>query len=212
MGWPMIDAILFDLDGTLIDTESVALKAGHAAFGDLGVAVDIGLMHSLIGVDQPTSRKIIQASLPDLDIARLAQAWDARFNAAILQGLPLKPGAAALLDLAPRPMAIVTSSGRDAAHHKLRLAQIDHHFQHIVTVSDVTRAKPAPEPYLLAAQKLNVSPARCLVFEDSETGAEAAYRAGCIVVQVPDVVPTNGRWAHHVAPDLLAGARQFGLI
>jgi HAD superfamily hydrolase (TIGR01509 family) len=212
MGALMIDAILFDLDGTLIDTESVALKAGHAAFGDLGVGVDMALMHCLVGVDQPTSRKIIQASLPDLDIAQLAQAWDARFNAAILQDLPLKVGAVDLLGLALRPMAIVTSSGQDAAHHKLRLAQIDHHFQHVVTVADVARPKPAPEPYLLAAQKLGVSPTRCLVFEDSETGAEAAYRAGCIVVQVPDIVPTKGRWAHHVAADLLAGARHFGLI
>lgn len=212
MGALMIDAILFDLDGTLIDTESVALKAGHAAFGDLGVGVDMALMHRLVGVDQPTSRKIIQASLPDLDIRQLAQAWDARFNAAILQDLPLKAGAVDLLGLALRPMAIVTSSGQDAAHHKLRLAQIDHHFQHVVTVGDVACPKPAPDPYLLAAQKLGVSPTRCLVFEDSETGAEAAYRAGCIVVQVPDILPTKGRWAHHVAPDLLAGARHFGLI
>lgn len=212
MGALMIDAILFDLDGTLIDTESVALQAGHAAFGDLGVGVDMALMHRLVGVDQPTSRKIIQASLPDLDIRQLAQAWDARFNAAILQDLPLKAGAVDLLGLALRPMAIVTSSGRDAAHHKLRLAQIDHHFQHVVTVGDVARPKPAPDPYLLAAQKLGVSPTRCLAFEDSETGAEAAYRAGCIVVQVPDIVPTKGRWAHHVAADLLAGARHFGLI
>jgi HAD superfamily hydrolase (TIGR01509 family) len=208
----MIDAILFDLDGTLIDTESVAYHAGHAAFADLGFSVDQALMHQLVGVDQPTSRRIIQTHLPDLDITLLAQAWDARFNAAILQDLPLKTGALDLLGLALRPMAIVTSSGRDGAHHKLRLAQIDRHFQHVVTVNDVTRPKPAPDPYLLAAQKLGVDPARCLVFEDSETGAEAAHRAGCIVVQVPDIVPTQGRWAHHVAPDLLAGARHYGLI
>jgi beta-phosphoglucomutase-like phosphatase (HAD superfamily) len=50
------------------------------------------------------------------------------------------------------------------------------------------------------------------VFEDSETGAEAAYRAGCTVVQVPDVVPSEGRWAHHLAPDLLTGARMAGLF
>jgi len=208
----MIDAILFDLDGTLIDTESVALVAGHAAFTELGAEVDIDFMHRLVGVDQPTSRKFIAQTLPDLDIAALTRAWDQRFHAAISQDLPMKLGAQDILRAALRPMGLVTSSGREAAHHKLRLAAIDHHFHTVVTVDDVTQPKPAPEPYLLAAARMGVDPARCLVFEDSETGAEAAHRAGCIVVQLPDVVPTQGRWAHHVAPDLLSGARHYGRI
>jgi beta-phosphoglucomutase-like phosphatase (HAD superfamily) len=81
-----------------------------------------------------------------------------------------------------------------------------------VTVDDVTQPKPHPEPYLLAAQLLGVAPARCLVFEDSEAGSEAAHRAGMVVVQVPDVVPSDGKWAHHLALDLMSGARAAGLI
>lgn len=208
----MIDAILFDLDGTLIDTESVAMATARAAFAELGHRVDETFLHSLVGVDQPTSRKLIQSTLPDLDIAALAAGWDAKFEAAILQNLPLKLGATEVLMAGARPMAVVTSSGRVAAHHKLQLAQIDHYFDDVITVHDVTRPKPAPEPYLLAAARLGVDPARCLVFEDSETGAEAAHLAGCIVVQVPDIVPTQGRWAHHVAADLVAGARHYGLL
>ncbi|MFN3606744.1 MAG: HAD family hydrolase [Cypionkella sp.] len=208
----MIDAILFDLDGTLVDTESVAIAAGQAAFAALGAPVPAQFMHQLIGVDQPTGRARILASHPHLDLDELGRIWDAGFDAGILAGLPLKLGALQLLDAALRPMAIVTSSGRDSAHKKLRLAQIDHHFQHVITLQDVTTPKPAPEPYRLAAQRLGVDPARCLVFEDSETGAEAAHRAGCIVVQVPDIVQTQGRWAHHVAADLLSGARHYGLI
>ena len=212
MGCSMIDAILFDLDGTLIDTEAVALVAGHAAFAEQGAAVDTEFMHRLVGVDQPTSRRFIAQALPQVDIAALTRSWDARFQAAILAGLPMKHGAHDLLGAALRPMGLVTSSGRAAAHHKLRLAKIDHHFSTVITVDDVSQPKPAPEPYLMAAQQMGVDPARCLVFEDSETGAEAAHRAGCIVVQVPDIVPTQGRWAHHVAADLLAGARHYGLI
>mgnify|MGYP006173015307 CR=1 FL=1 len=106
----------------------------------------------------------------------------------------------------------VTSTGREGAHHKLGLAGIAHHFRTVVTFDDVRHPKPAPEPYLLAARLLGVSPARCLVFEDSEAGAEAAHRAGCVVVQVPDVVQASGRWAHHVAPDLMSGARRAGLL
>ncbi len=208
----MIDAILFDLDGTLLDTESVAITAGRAAFAELGHAVDDAFMHRLVGVDQPTSRKFIQSMHPSLDVAALGARWDRHFEAAILDDLPLKPGAREILAAAQMPLAIVTSSGRSAALHKLKLAQIEHHFRLVITVDDVQRPKPAPEPYLMAAAQLGCAPERCLVFEDSETGAEAAHRAGCIVVQVPDLVPTQGRWAHHIAPDLMSGARHYGVI
>ena len=106
----------------------------------------------------------------------------------------------------------MTSTGRVGAHRKLGIAGIAEAFTHVVTLDDVRAAKPDPEPYLLAASLFGVAPARCLVFEDSETGAEAAHRAGCVVVQVPDVVPSRGRWAHHLAPDLLTGARMAGLL
>ncbi len=82
----------------------------------------------------------------------------------------------------------------------------------MVTVDDVARAKPAPDPFLLAARLLGVDPQRCLAFEDSEPGAEAAFAAGMTVVQVPDIVPASGRFAHLVAPDLMAGARAIGLV
>lgn len=212
LGICMIDAILFDLDGTLIDTESVAMVAGRAAFAAVGHEVQDVFLHGLVGVDLPTAGIRIQSAYPHLDLALLNHHWRDGFEAAIATDLPMKLGAKDLLQLALRPMAIVTSSDRLAAHHKLRLAQIDHHFDHVITVDDVSMAKPAPEPYLLAAKRMGVDPARCLVFEDSETGAEAAHRAGCIVVQVPDMLPSQGRWAHHLAPDLLAGARHYGLI
>lgn len=208
----MIDAILFDLDGTLIDTESVAVVTGTAALETLGCRVDLTFMHALVGVDQPTARKRISAAFPQIDIAQLDRTWQSGFEAAILRDLPMKLGALELLTLRLRPMAIVTSSGRQAADKKLRLAKINQYFEHVITVDDVSAPKPAPEPYLLAAARMGVDPARCLVFEDSETGAEAAHRAGCIVVQIPDVVPSTGRWAHYLASDLLAGARHYGLI
>ena len=208
----MFDAILFDLDGTLVDTESIALAAGMAAFAELGHPVDEAFMHGLVGKDLPTAGRIIAQALPTLDQAALQPLWSGAFLAAVAQGLPLKPGAEALLAARLKPMAIVTSSRRTEAVHKLDVAGIAGAFAHVITYDDVTAPKPAPEPYLLAAARLGVAPARCLVFEDSETGAEAAYRAGCRVVQVPDVVPSAGRWAHHLARDLLEGARLAGLM
>jgi HAD superfamily hydrolase (TIGR01509 family) len=208
----MYDALLFDLDGTLIDTESIALATGLAAFAAAGHPVDEEFMHRLVGRDDPTAAAIIRAALPAADLDAINRSWRAAFAEGVERGLPLKPGAAQLLSLARQPLAIVTSTGREGAHRKLAIAGIARSFTHVVTLDDVTTPKPAPDPYLLAASLFGFAPGRCLVFEDSETGAEAAHRAGCIVVQVPDVVPSEGRWAHHLAPDLMTGARMAGLI
>ena len=209
----MYDALLFDLDGTLIDTDSIALATGRAAFAEAGFPVDDAFMHGLIGVDQPTAGHVIRARHPAIDLAALNALWNAGFQQGVDSGLRLKPFATQVLAHAAHlPRALVTSSSRYEAHRKLGLSGLADAFAHVVTLDDVSRPKPAPDPYLLAAQRLGVSPARCLVFEDSETGAEAAHRAGCIVVQVPDVVPSQGRWAHHLAVDLMAGARAAGLL
>ena len=126
--------------------------------------------------------------------------------------MPLKPGAADLLAAPDLPRVLVTSTGREGAHRKLAVAGIAHAFAHVITLHDVSAPKPAPEPYLLAARLLGVNPARCLVFEDSETGAEAAHRAGCVVVQVPDMLPASGDHADHVVATLLEGAQRLGLM
>lgn len=207
----MFKAIFFDLDGTLIDTETLALSAGMAAFAAVGHPVDETFMHRLVGVDLPTAGALIAREMPLIDLAALNSQWDRRFKAEMATGLLLKPGVRHLLEAALLPMAVVTSSGRAQALHKLALTGIAAHFDFVISYDDVTRPKPDPEPYLLAAQRIGVAPAECLVFEDSETGAESAHRAGCHVVQVPDVVPSTGKWAHHLADSMLDGARMAGL-
>jgi len=206
------DAVIFDLDGTLIDTESLSLAAGLDAFASLGAAVEVEFLHCLIGKDRPACARLIGAHRPDLDLVALNTHWRAGFDQRIASGLTAKPGALALVAALRLPLAVVTSSDRDGAIWKLARAGLATAFGHVITLDDVTCAKPAPEPYLLAATRMAVTPARCVAFEDSEAGAEAAQAAGMVVVQVPDLLPTTGRFAHHVVPDLLSGARLVGLI
>jgi HAD superfamily hydrolase (TIGR01509 family) len=208
------DAILFDLDGTLIDTERVAMTTGRDAFAEFGHADVDALLHRLVGVDQPSASGIILSALPDLDLAALTANWQARFDAALRVDIPLKPHAAQVVKtLAQRhDLALVTSSGRMAAMDKLDRTGLLPAFRLVITRDDVRRPKPDPEPYLRAAEQLSATPARCLVFEDSDTGARAAHEAGMVVVQVPDTHAPSGRYAHHIAPDLLAGLALAGLI
>lgn len=81
-----------------------------------------------------------------------------------------------------------------------------------MSFESVTDPKPAPEPYLVAAKGLGINANYCLAFEDTDVGARSALEAGMTVVQVPDLMPSDGRFAHFLAPDLIVGARRAGLV
>ncbi len=213
----MFDAVVFDLDGTLVASEAAAHAVALAVFAEHGHPVTPEVLLSLVGHDEVDSERLLRAALgaeAPLDLLHgvVRQRVRAGFEA---DGVPLRPGARALVEqLAARgmPMAIATSSRSESAEWKLRRADLRTPFRVLVSLDDVVQAKPAPEPFLLAAARLGVDPARCLAFEDSDTGTRAARAAGMTVVQVPDLVPSAGQYASLLAPDLLAGARAVGLI
>ena len=213
---PRFDAVLLDLDGTLVDTESIAVAAGVEALAQMGHDVGPEVIRALVGRDHASGHRMLAEMLgAEIPEAPLDAAWTDAARRRMADGLPLRPGVHALLDrldALEMARAVVTSSKTAGARHKLDRAGLAARLPLVIAFEDVTAPKPAPEPYLAAAARLSVDPARCLAFEDSETGAQAARAAGCLTVQVPDLEPASGRHADHVAETLLDGAALAGLM
>jgi HAD superfamily hydrolase (TIGR01509 family) len=189
-----IEAVLLDMDGTLLDTEKVYCESLLTALTALGYTEGIAaLCHSMIGIPAPACEvMLLEHYGKDFPLADLNCAFAANVDDILKMGLPLKNGAVELLDAlqeAQCPMAIVTSSSRRTADHYLTLAGIRARFETILTRDDVARGKPSPDLFLLAAARLGVKPQSCLAVEDSNPGVTAAHAAGAITIMVPDIVP-----------------------
>jgi HAD superfamily hydrolase (TIGR01509 family) len=211
-----VEAVLFDMDGLLIDTEAVYIDAYHAAARTLGVAMPQALCHAMIGIPTRECQAMIQDHFGP---AFSVEDFHVRFNATAARLLdahvPVKPGAAELLawlDGRGLPLAIATSSRAATAERHLGKAGLRRHFRTIATRYDVERAKPHPDVYLEAARRLGVDPARCIAFEDSNVGLTAAHAAGTMAIMVPDIVPPTPEVrakALHVADDLHAALKML---
>jgi HAD superfamily hydrolase (TIGR01509 family) len=213
------DAVVFDLDGTLVDTESLCNLTGVEACANLGLPVDLPFFEGLAGIDDVTRARLIGEHVGAVvELDAFLEEWDRLCTLRFAEGIPLKDGAVALLEglgAAGLPLALATSSRRGPAAEKIDGAGLGRFFRAVVTFDDVASPKPAPDAYLLACERLGADPARCLAFEDSETGARSARAAGLTVVQVPDLhgaaTRPAGAHAHHVAATLLEGAAWAGL-
>ncbi|MBV2358724.1 HAD family phosphatase [Thalassococcus sp. CAU 1522] len=208
-------AVIFDLDGTLVDSEAVALESANRAARRFGLTMRPDFFHSLVGTDGVTTKARLAAEFGAEIVPAFDAAWGEEFDAIRSAGMALKPGVMdvlAALDTLQLPRAVATSSRRRGAQASLAAAGILERFHTVVTRDCVTNAKPHPEPYLIAAQRLNVPPERCLAFEDSPTGARSAMAAGMRVVVVPDVVRVDDELGHHRAETILHGATLAGLL
>jgi HAD superfamily hydrolase (TIGR01509 family) len=187
-----LQAVLLDMDGTLVDTEGFWWEVEVEVFAALGHTLDDSWRHVVVGGPMTRSAGfLIEATGADIALAELSVLLNAGFEDRIGRALPLMPGAARLLaELAEYeiPTALVSASHRRIIDRVLT-ALGPQHFALTVAGDEVARTKPYPDPYLLAAAGLGVDPARCAVVEDTATGVAAAEAAGCLVVAVPSVAP-----------------------
>ncbi|HWF09075.1 MAG TPA: HAD family phosphatase [Bryobacteraceae bacterium] len=187
-------AVIFDMDGLMLDTEPVYKIAWQRAAESRGFPISDALYFELIGRTRAAGEAILREAFgAGFEVEAFRAACERCETVAFAERLPArKPGLdvlLALLDLHRVPKAVATSTDRPVAEAMLREHGLLNRFRAMVTGSDISNGKPAPDIFLLAARRLGVAPATCLVLEDSEAGIVAASRAGMHVYAVPDLKP-----------------------
>jgi len=187
-----VEAVLFDMDGLLLDTEVIYIAAMQASARAVGREMPLDFCHSMIGVPGHDCNVMIERYFGvGFSISDYRAHFSGHVRRLLDEGIPLKPGAVELLDfLIERnlPVAVATSANRTTAEHHLGKAGLLGRFHALATRDDVVRAKPHPDVYLEAARRLGVAPERCIAFEDSNIGLSAAHAAGAMAFMVPDIL------------------------
>lgn len=190
-----LDAVIFDMDGLLLDTEAAHRETMIATAAAMGAALPEAVFLSLVGIHRDANRRTLAAHFgPDFALDAFYAESDARFEAVVAAGMPTRPGARLILDhlvAAGVPRGVATSTASPEAEQRLARAGLLHLFDTVVTRSDVANPKPAPDPYLLAAERLGARPAHCVALEDSHNGVRAAAAAGMAVIMIPDLLPAT---------------------
>ncbi|MFI0776090.1 HAD family hydrolase [Streptomyces sp. NPDC021212] len=187
-----LQAVLLDMDGTLVDTEDIWWDAEVSIFAELGHALAEEYREVVVGGPMARSASfLIEATGADIALAELSGLLNSRFTELLDGTVPMLPGARRLLtELGAHgvPTALVSASHRRVMDRLLRSIGPEN-FALTVAGDEIGRTKPHPDPYLFAAAGLAADPARCVVIEDTATGVRAAEAAGCQVLAVPSLVP-----------------------
>ncbi len=198
-------AVLWDMDGTLVDTEPYWMAAETELVASYGGRWTHEDAVQLVGNGLLDSAVVLQSAGVDMDPEEIVQTLTDRVAAALkTQGVPFRPGAAELLaDLRAQgvPTALVTMSLRRMALEVVNSIDFAA-FDLVVAGDDVTLPKPHPEPYLTAATKLGIDIADAVVIEDSVTGVTAGRSSGAVTLGVPHIVSLDDAGAHELWPTL----------
>jgi HAD superfamily hydrolase (TIGR01509 family) len=191
-------AVIFDMDGLLLDTESMFLDAFIKTCEQSQLEFDMSLFKRIIGTNSVKTKEIlINGFDKNFDYDAFRTQWVQNVRDDIYKNsIPLKEGAVNILEkikAIPLPMSVATSTAYNDAVKSLEITEIIHYFDFVVAGDQVSKGKPDPEIYLKSAERLGIDPGECIVFEDSENGVKSAHAAGMDVIQVPDFLePSEG--------------------
>jgi HAD superfamily hydrolase (TIGR01509 family) len=197
-------AVIFDLDGTLIDSEPVFKAVAKRAAVELDRCFTDELYLSLVGLPGAEVQSGILAAFgQDFPLDEFRRYFETHWREHVGEhGIAVKSGALALIDRLCEigiPYAIATSTPHERAQASLRLAGLDDRFQHVIGGDQVANGKPAPDIYLEAANAIAVSPLHCIAIEDSAVGVRAASAAKMYTIMVPDLKAPDARTRRIVA-------------
>ncbi|MFS0853967.1 HAD family hydrolase [Microbacterium sp. 179-I 3D4 NHS] len=178
------DAIVFDCDGVLVDSEEISMRVSQRILADLGWEADLP---TLLEMFTGCSHEYFVSQVEERIGRRLEPGWNdpyaGRLEEALRSGLRAIPGVADALDRIALPKAVASNSGHERIRLSLQAADLLHHFDgRISSAEDVRAGKPAPDVYEHAAASLGVPPERCLAIDDSRFGVRAAQSAGMRVI------------------------------
>ena len=189
-------AVIFDMDGLMIDTERLALKAWQLAGADFGFPISDDIFITMIGRNRwDSDRTLVEIFGSDFPVDAVRKKYRTYLDGWIDEGkLAVKSGLLDLLGFLDRismPKAVATSTEYERAIHKLSLTNLLDHFPVVIGGDQVQKGKPAPDIFLATAVQLGMLPEHCLVLEDSDAGIQAAYEAGMTPVMIPDMKPPS---------------------
>jgi HAD superfamily hydrolase (TIGR01509 family) len=209
-----VKAALFDMDGLLIDSEAVYIRAMQAAARHFEREMPLAFCHSMVGIPKAECNVMIQEFYGEgFDLAEFRGVYSANVQQAMAARVPVKAGVVEVLALLAErgvPCGVATSALREVAERLLGRTGLLPHFATLVARDDVERAKPFPDIYLEAARRLDVPPENCIALEDSSPGLAAAHAAGTMAIMVPDILQPSDEIrakALHIAPDMIAVER-----
>ena len=184
----MIEAVIFDLDGLLADTESLHRQSYQEILREYGCEPsDEEYLDYWIRTGKGAAYWMQEHEL-ELDLSELQQQKHRRYMDLVRSSAQAMTGAVELLQRLSekKKLALASASFRDSVYGVIKILNIAHYFDTIVTRNDVPRSKPFPDIFLHAAEQLEVTPEECVVLEDSERGVLAAHRAGMKCIAVPN--------------------------
>jgi len=196
MGGLSFDAVIFDADGTLFDTEELMYQVWCEVGADMGLTMTVPEYLHYVGLNRAAVLDVMRERIgADFDGAEFMIRCVARLSQRIEEeGVPLKPGVVEILEFLHEkgvPMGLATSTHRVRTDRRLELCGLGKYFSAVVTGDEVSKGKPDPEIYLKVCEKLGVSPAKGVAVEDSKNGILSAHHAGLPVIIIPDMVPPS---------------------
>ncbi|WP_066495278.1 HAD family hydrolase [Abyssisolibacter fermentans] len=191
-----ISAVLFDMDGLILDTERLSKVYWEKVGKEYGYDISLDFMISIIGSGIEEAKELFceqfGADFPFHEIRNKKNSMIKDYL--IKNGVPKKKGIVELLEYLQKnaiPRVVATTTYRKDAVALLKGAGIYEYFNEVVCGDEVTKVKPDPEIYIKASSKIGVDPINCLILEDSHRGIKAAYKAGANPVFIPDMLGEN---------------------